>query len=70
MKKLRIVALLGVLAAVLVFNLALPPVAAAAMASPTPCTDMWAGCMAGGGGSGFCEGMWCGCMYSQYGYIC
>ncbi|MEO8382539.1 MAG: hypothetical protein ABI779_22960 [Acidobacteriota bacterium] len=69
MKKFRFVALLSVLVAVLAFNVVMPPVAQA-VASATPCTDRYNGCMAGGGGYEFCDGMWCGCMYSTYGYVC
>ena len=67
MKRFRFLTLLGVLVAVLAFNVVMPPVAEAL---PTPCTDRYNGCMAGGGGSNFCDGMWCGCMYSTYGYVC
>jgi hypothetical protein len=67
MRKLRYFALLAVLVSVIGFNAVLPPVA---VALATPCTDRWAGCVAGGGGDAFCDGMWCGCMYSSYGYIC
>jgi len=66
--KIRFVSILAVLVAVLMFNVV--PVAEAMAASDTPCTDRWAGCVAGGGGAEFCDGLWCGCMYSTYGYIC
>ena len=67
MKKFRYFALLAVLVSVIGFNMVLPPVA---VASATPCTDGWAGCLAGGGSEAYCDGYWCGCMYSRYGYIC
>jgi hypothetical protein len=67
MRKFRYFALLAVLVSVVGFNMVLPPVA---MASQTPCTDRYNGCVAGGGGGDFCDGMWCGCMYSTYGYVC
>jgi hypothetical protein len=66
-KKLRYFSLVAVLLSVVGFNFAMP---SAAQASATPCTDRYAGCIAGGGGSDFCDGMWCGCMYSRYGYVC
>jgi hypothetical protein len=74
-RKLKIVSLLGILALTLIMNVAVSTdvyarTVAVAIESDTPCTDQWAGCIAGGGSEAFCHGMWCGCMYSRYGYIC
>lgn len=67
-KKFRYASLVAVLLAFLALNVGIP--AMASVASDTPCTDQYNGCIAGGGGENFCNGMWCGCMYSTYGYVC
>lgn len=70
-RKLGVVSLLGILALTLTINVAVTSdVHALAAESDTPCTDQWAGCIAGGGSEAFCHGMWCACMYNKYGHIC
>ena len=64
-KKIRFTALVAILLAVLTLNVALPVAADTGL----PCYDQWRGCLAGGGGTNFCEGLWQGCMEKTYGDV-